>query len=382
MSESLDGHLLTPRGFVRGRLAWAAGRLATVEGDAVDEAAVRGSALPLLLPGFIDTHVHGGGGADTMDAGDAVHTLAATHLRHGTTSLLATTMTAPLDEIRAALQALAPLLHDRPRGHARVLGVHLEGPYISPERLGAQPAFTRPPALDEILALDAIARIRLVTLAPEAEGALALIPALVGAGMRVQLGHSAASYEQALAALEQGAAGFTHLFNAMSALHHRAPGMAGAALAHARHAEVIPDLLHVHPGAIRAALRAIPGLFCVTDATAATGMPDGAYRLGRQTVHKCLGGVRLADGTLAGSTLTLDQALRNLVALGVPLADAAARCSTVTADYLGLADRGRLAPGAWADVVVLDAATLQLQRVVCEGEVVDVAAAKAAEVAA
>ena len=317
-----------------------------------------------------------------MDAGDAVHTLAATHLRHGTTSLLATTMTAPLDEIRAALQALAPLLHDRPRGHARVLGVHLEGPYISPERLGAQPAFTRPPALDEILALDAIARIRLVTLAPEAEGALALIPALVGAGMRVQLGHSAASYEQALAALEQGAAGFTHLFNAMSALHHRAPGMAGAALAHARHAEIIPDLLHVHPGAIRAALRAIPGLFCVTDATAATGMPDGAYRLGRQTVHKCLGGVRLADGTLAGSTLTLDQALRNLVALGVPLADAAARCSTVTADYLGLADRGRLAPGAWADVVVLDAATLQLQRVVCEGEVVDVAAAKAAEVAA
>ncbi|MCW5609741.1 MAG: N-acetylglucosamine-6-phosphate deacetylase [Rubrivivax sp.] len=382
MSESLDGHLLTPRGFVRGRLAWAGGRLTTVEGEAVDEAAVRGSALPLLLPGFIDTHVHGGGGADTMDAGDAVHTLAAIHLRHGTTSLLATTMTAPLDEIRTALQALAPLLNDRPRGHARVLGVHLEGPYISPERLGAQPAFTRPPALDEILALDAIARIRLVTLAPETEGALALIPALVGAGMRVQLGHSAASYEQALAALEQGAAGFTHLFNAMSALHHRAPGMAGAALAHARHAEVIPDLLHVHPGAIRAALRAIPGLFCVTDATAATGMPDGAYRLGRQTVHKCLGGVRLADGTLAGSTLTLDQALRNLVALGVPLAEAAARCSTVTADYLGLADRGRLAPGAWADVVVLDAATLQLQRVVCEGEVVDVAAAKAAEVAA
>jgi N-acetylglucosamine-6-phosphate deacetylase len=189
--------------------------------------------------------------------------------------------------------------------------------------------------------------------------------------MRVQLGHSAASYEQALAALQQGAQGFTHLFNAMSPLHHRAPGMAGAALAHARHAEIIPDLLHVHPGAIRAALRAIPGLFCVTDATAATGMPDGAYRLGRQTVHKCLGGVRLADGTLAGSTLTLDQALRNLVAVGLPLADAAARCSTVAADYLGLADRGRLAPGAWADLVVLDAATLQLRRVVCEGEVLD-----------
>lgn len=371
MTETITGHLLTPRGFVRGRLAWAAGRLTLVEGDPVDEAAVRGSALPLVLPGFVDTHVHGGGGADTMDAGGAVRTLAATHLRHGTTALLATTMTAPLEEVRAALQALAPLLHERPPGTARVLGVHLEGPYISPDRLGAQPAFTRPPALDEILSLHALARIRLVTLAPEAEGALALIPALVDAGMRVQLGHSAATYEQALAALQQGAQGFTHLFNAMSPLHHRAPGMAGAALAHARHAELIPDLLHVHPGAIRAALRAIPGLFCVSDATAATGMPDGAYRLGRQTVHKCLGGVRLADGTLAGSTLTLDQALRNLVGLGLPLADAAARCSTFAADYLGLADRGRLAPGAWADLVVMDAATLRVQRVVCEGEALE-----------
>ncbi len=367
----LAGHLLTPQGtFVRGSLRWAHGRLTAVDGaETVAEAQVRADpATPLLLPGFIDTHVHGGGGADTMQAGNAVHTLAALHLRHGTTSLLATTMTAPLDEVRAALQALAPLLGQRPAGTARVLGVHLEGPYISPERLGAQPAFTRPPALDEILALSALARIRLVTLAPEAEGALALIPALVAAGMRVQLGHSGASYEQAVAALQAGAGGFTHLFNAMSGLHHRAPGLAGAALAHAQHAEIIPDLLHVHAGAIQAARRAIPGLFCVTDATAATGMPDGEYRLGRQPVHKCLGGVRLADGTLAGSTLTLDQALRNLVAIGLPLAEAAARCSTHAADYLGLADRGRLAVSAWADIVVLDPATLTLREVVVEGE--------------
>ena len=172
----------------------------------------------------------------------------------------------------------------------------------------------------------------------------------------------------AWAALQQGASGFTHLFNAMSPLHHRAPGVAGAALAHAQHAEIIPDLLHVHPGAIRAALRAIPGLFCVSDATAAAGMPDGDYRLGRQTVTKCLGGVRLADGTLAGSTLTLDQALRNLVAIGLPLQEASARCSQHAAHYLGLADRGRLQPGAWADVLQLDAASLQLQAVWVEGE--------------
>lgn len=369
--SSLAGHILTATGFVRGTLDHTQGRIVRIDGQPVDETTVRADVqTPVLLPGFVDLHLHGGGGADTMDGGAAVVTLARQHLRHGTTALLATTMTAPLDEIEAALRAIAPLVAERARGTARVLGVHLEGPYISPDKLGAQPAFARPPSLAEILSLHTIAPIRLVTVAPEVAGNLALIPALVGAGMRVQIGHTAASYEQALEALQHGASGFTHLFNAMSALHHRAPGVAGAALAHGRHAEIIPDLLHVHPGAIRAALRAIPGLFCVTDATAAAGMPDGDYRLGRQTVTKCLGGVRLADGTLAGSTLTMDQALRNLVAIGLPLAEAAARCSTHAAAYLGLQDRGRLAPGAWADVVVMDAATLQLRQVLVEGETV------------
>ncbi len=196
------------------------------------------------------------------------------------------------------------------------------------------------------------------------------IAALAAEGFRVQLGHSAGSYEDGVAALERGASGFTHLYNAMSGLHHRAPGMAGAALAHARYAEIIPDLLHVHPGAIRAALRAIPCLYCVTDSTAAAGMPDGDYRLGSHTVTKCMGGVRLADGTLAGSTLTMDQALRNLVGLGLEIEDASRRTATHAADFLGLHDRGRLQPGAWADVLVLDP-TLQLQRVIIEGEEID-----------
>jgi N-acetylglucosamine-6-phosphate deacetylase len=375
---AIAGHLLTPAGFVRGRLGWADGRFTALAGLPVDEAAVRADpGTPIILPGFIDLHVHGGGGADTMDGGDAVTTLARLHARHGTTALLATTMTAPLPEIEAALRALAPAVAQRAPGAARVLGVHLEGPYISPDKLGAQPPWARPPVLAELLALHAIAPLRVVTLAPEVSGVAAIIPALVEAGMRVQIGHTAASYEQALAALEQGASGFTHLFNAMSALHHRAPGAAGAALAHARHAELIPDLLHVHPGALRVALRAIPGLYCVSDATSATGMPDGAYRLGRQTVHKCLGGVRLADGTLAGSTLTLDQALRNLVSIGLSLAEASARVSAHAAQYLGLADRGRLAEGASADFVVLDAATLQVRRVVIEGQTVEPAHALA-----
>jgi N-acetylglucosamine-6-phosphate deacetylase len=201
-------------------------------------------------------------------------------------------------------------------------------------------------------------------------GHLALIVALRQHGFVVQIGHSAGTYEDGVAALEAGASGFTHLFNAMTGLHQRAPGMAGAALAHAARAEIIPDLLHLHPGAIRAALRCIPGLYCVTDATAATGMPDGDYRLGRHNVTKCLGGVRLADGTLAGSTLTMDQALRNLVGLGLTLAEASRRTATLAAEHLGLADRGRLVPGAWADIVRLDR-ELQLTGVVVEGEAIE-----------
>ena len=370
---TIDGHILTPRGFVQGRIEHGQ-RIVAVRGRPIDASQARDGSAPIVLPGFVDLHVHGGGGHDTMAGGDAVAGLARTHARHGTTALLATTMTAPRAEIDSALAALAPCVASRPVRAARVLGVHLEGPYINRAKLGAQPDFACAATLDEVLALHAIAPIRLVTIAPELPGHLALVVALRAHGFVVQLGHSAASYEDARAAFEAGAQGVTHLFNAMSGLHHRAPGLAGAALAHATHAEVIADLQHVHAGALLAARRAIPGLYCVTDSTAATGMPDGEYRLGRQAVTKCLGGVRLADGTLAGSTLTMDQALCNLVELGLPLAEASQRTSTIAARYLGLADRGVLAPGAWADLVVLDAA-LALRRVLVEGEEIEPAAA-------
>ena len=369
-TAALQGHILTPQGFVRGELAQQNGRISAIHGLPVSEASVRASTEPIVLPGFIDLHVHGGGGLDTMAGGDAIDTIARTHARHGTTAMLATTMTAPRHEIEAALRALAPHIEQRGTGAARVLGVHLEGPYINPGRLGAQPDFTTTATLADVLALHALAPIKLITIAPELPGHLELIVALRRHGFVVQIGHSAGRYEDGVAALQAGATGFTHLFNAMTGLHHREPGMAGAALAHADRAEIIPDLLHVHAGAIRVALRSIPGLYCVTDSTAATGMPDGDYALGRHTVTKCLGGVRLADGTLAGSTLTMDQALRNLVGLGLSLADASRRTATLAAEHLGLADRGRLVPGAWADVVVLDAA-LQLQAVWVEGSAVD-----------
>lgn len=373
MTRTLRGRIVTPAGIVEGTLHIGTdGRIASIEGAHLPAERARDGAAPLLLPGFIDLHVHGGGGRDIMEGGDAALQVARRHAQHGTTALLATTMTAPVEDLRASLAPVGALCRDGAPGAARILGMHLEGPYINAGKLGAQPPYARPVSLEELKDLHALAPIRLLTLAPEVSGNMEAIPALVAEGFRVQLGHTLGTYEDGVEALQRGALGFTHLFNAMTPLHHRMPGMVGAALAHARYAEVIPDLLHVHPGAIRAALRSIPGLYCVTDSTAATGMPDGEYRLGRQSVTKCLGGVRLADGTLAGSTLTMDRALRNLVdVVGVELQDAARRVSTHAAEFLGLADRGRLAAGAWADVVVLDR-DLRVQEVFVEGGSVDV----------
>ena len=372
MVDKIAGCILTPGGFVHGVLEHLDGRVLRIDGETVPDESVRDGADAIVLPGFIDSHVHGGGGGDTMQGGDAIERIARVHARHGTTALVATTMTAPLPELETAMTALGPACRQRATRGARVLGVHLEGPYINSSKLGAQPDFVRPASLAEVLALNALAPIVLITLAPELPGNLDIIPDLRAAGFRVQIGHTLGSYEDGVAALERGANGFTHLFNAMSGMHHRAPGIAGAALAHARYAEIIPDLLHVHPGALQVALRAIPGLFCVTDSTAATGMPDGEYQLGSHRVTKCLGGVRLPDGTLAGSTLTMDQALRNLVTLGLSVRQASMRVSTHAADYLGVTDRGRIAKGQFADLVVVDR-DLCVQRVIVEGVEIDVA---------
>lgn len=366
MSDAIKGNILTPAGWRDGAIGFGA-RIEQIDGAPVDPLTNDGD---YIIPGFIDLHVHGGGGMDIMQCGDAPHTIAAMHARHGTTSLLATTMTAPRSEIEAALKAIGAACESRRPGAARILGAHLEGPYINSGKLGAQPNYARHATLAEVQRLGTFAPLRLITVAPEIVGHLALVRELADAGIRVQIGHTLGSYEDGVAALEHGAAGFTHLFNAMSGLHHREPGMVGAALAHAQYAELIPDLLHVHPGAIKVALRAIPHLYCVTDSTAATGMPDGEYMLGRHSVQKCMGGVRLPDGTLAGSTLTMDQALRNLVGLGLDLADASRRVSTYAADYLGETERGRLVPGCHADMVVLDR-DLHIKAVYIEGEKCD-----------
>jgi N-acetylglucosamine-6-phosphate deacetylase len=358
----LAGRILTPAGWIAGSLRCTAQIAAIEPGPAPEDR--------FIVPGFVDLHVHGGAGADCMAGADAVRRMARFHARHGTTSLLATTVTAPADALRTAMAGIAAAMAVPGDGGARVLGAHLEGPFVSPRALGAQPPFAIPPDLPLLEELAATAPIRVATYAPEIDPEGALLACFRRLGIRAQIGHTTCSYAQARMALANGAAGFTHLYNAMSGLHHRQPGAVGAALAHAESAELILDLQHVDEGAALAALRAIPKLHCITDAVAAAGMPDGDYRLGTHTVTKRGETVRLADGSLAGSVLTMDRAVQNLLSLGLPLAEAARRCSTLPADHLGLPDRGRLVPGAAADLVVLDARG-RLEAVLVEGRAVE-----------
>lgn len=322
------------------------------------------AARTYIAPGFIDVHVHGGGGADTMDGPDGVATLAAYHLTRGTTSILPTTMTNPWSAVTRALDGVKLVMAGPEEfGPAlpEILGAHLEGPFISPHKLGAQPAFTQlptPDLLSEVLDKDVV---RVVTMAPEIEHAAAAAMTFAKAGVRVNSGHTTASFEEAAALLEVvreagGQAGFTHLYNAMSQLGSREPGVVGAALASAAaYAELIFDLHHVHPASFLAAHVAKPGrLLLVTDAIRATGLGDGASELGGLPVTVSGGAARLADGTLAGSVLTLDQAVRNAVAAGLELHEAIELVTSVPAHYLGLVDRGELEVGRRADLVVLD----------------------------
>ncbi|OUM92844.1 MAG: N-acetylglucosamine-6-phosphate deacetylase [Firmicutes bacterium ZCTH02-B6] len=317
-----------------------------------------------ICPGFIDGHVHGGGGADAMDASpQALARMAQAHAAHGTTALLATTMSAPHEQLLGVADAVRRAQLSG-TGGARLLGLHLEGPYINPERAGAHHrAWLRPPAAAELEELYRVAgpALRTVTMAPELPGAVEAIRWLSARGITVSLGHTAASYEQAMAALDAGAQAATHLFNAMQALHHRSPGCAGAVLVDDRvRVELIADGVHVHPGVLRLAWRCkgAAGIMLVTDCMRALGCPDGEYTLGDVDVVVRQGQVRVRDNpaALAGSLLTMDQAVRVMVqAVGVSLPDAVRMASLTPAEALGLAHRlGRLAAGYEADVVVLN----------------------------
>ncbi|MFF4533194.1 N-acetylglucosamine-6-phosphate deacetylase [Streptomyces sp. NPDC001407] len=316
-----------------------------------------------IVPGFVDMHVHGGGGA-SFSSGDAEEALTAirTHRAHGTTTTLASTVTGDLDDLARQAAVLAELTEQ-----GDLAGIHFEGPFISPHRCGAhQPGLLRDPDPADVRKLVDAARgtARMMTLAPELPGGLESVRLLADAGVIAAVGHTDSTYEATLEAVEAGATVATHLFNAMPSLLHRAPGPIAALLEDERvTVELIDDGTHLHPAALQLAFRGAGAdrVAFITDAMGAAGMNDGMYPLGPMRVEVKDGVARIADGptagSIAGSTLTLDTAFKRAVTVdGLPVEDVVRALSANPARLLGVDDRvGSLEPGKDADLVVLDA---------------------------
>lgn len=312
-----------------------------------------------IIPGMLDIHIHGAHGADAMDASvGALHTLAGFIASHGVTAYLPTTLTASPQDILEAIRTVAGA--PQPPSGARHLGIHLEGPYLDHNFCGAQPPqHLRHPDPAEYQAWFDSQAVRLITLAPEVPGAFEFIRAGLEKGVEFAVGHSAATYEQVMSAIQLGLRQVTHTFNGMPPLHHREPGILGAVLGDERvFAQVIADGIHVHHAVVKLLVKAkgIHRTILITDAIRATGMPDGAYTLGDQTVHVKDGVARTAAGGLAGSTLTMERALYNAMRFtGLSLREALPMATRVPAEALGLqGQKGRIAPGYDADLVILD----------------------------
>ena len=323
-----------------------------------------------VAPGFVDVHIHGAGSRDVMEASpQALSTVAQTVARHGTTTLAATTVTAPTDEICKSLAGIARYIESPANQSAsgastetaaHIIGIHLEGPFINPARRGVHPP--------ESIALPSLAVFnrfieaaggcaRMLTIAPELAGAPEVIAEAAAAGLVVGMGHTDATYAEATAGIKAGARHAVHVFNAMRPFSHRETGVLGAVLTDPQvTTEIIADLVHVDGPAIRLLVEAkgTEKVVLVSDGTAATGMPDGVYRLGPFEFTVSGGVCRNAEGRLAGSTLTLDRAVRHMAGLGVPLRQAVQMATLNPARRLGIADKkGVLAPGADADLLLL-----------------------------
>jgi N-acetylglucosamine-6-phosphate deacetylase len=365
--------VLPDRVLSEGTIVIDAGRIAAIEAGAVDS--VRATTIDAsdcyVVPGFIDVHVHGIEGYDTLDGGEAVAEIGSRLPRYGVTAFCPTTVACPPQELRIFLNQVRDSRVAAIPGRARVLPAHLESNFISPDFRGAQPAsclrapgarasegdFSARDILDTIAA--SRPDVGIVTVAPEVPGGLDLVASLVASGHRVSLGHSGADYDTAIAAIDAGARHATHLFNRMTPIAHRAPGLAGAVLSREEvAAELICDGYHVHPAMCRLAIAAkgASGVMAITDGTGASGLPIGSSaRLGGQRIEARSEAAFLEDGTLAGSVLTMDRAFRTIVTrFGSTIVEAATMCSTTPARELGLTGFGVIAVGAVADLVVLD----------------------------
>jgi N-acetylglucosamine-6-phosphate deacetylase len=345
-------------------------RLAGVGPGAPHRAPDHDLAGSWVVPGFVDIHVHGGGGAGFAGGdADAARGVVAHHRRNGTTTMLASLVSAPVAALERDIARLAELVQD-----GALVGVHLEGPFLSAARCGAHdPAALRPPERADVARLLRAGEgaVRMITLAPELPGGPEAVRAVVAAGAVAAIGHTDASYAVTRSAVEAGARVATHLFNGMPAVHHREPGPVAALLEDERVVvELICDGAHLHPAVVRAAARAAgpQRVALVTDAVDAAGVGEGTWSLGGRTVRVEDGIARLADGSsLAGSTLSTSAALRGAVRAGIPLVDAVRALTATPAAVLGLSHVGALRAGFDADLVVLDA-ELAVQRVLAKGE--------------
>lgn len=339
------GKWWTPDGFIEG----------ACHHDTTVRSLVEESVQPdcaMYLPAPVDLHVHGGGGYDCMDGDNAVRGMLATHARHGTCALLATSVTAPADDISTFIESVSRVMQSQVPGSARLLGVHLEGPFISPDKLGAQPPYAIAVNPDLLESWIAGGVVKVVTYAPEIDTHGDLLALCQRYGVRVQIGHTNCTWSEAHRALHAGC-GVTHLFNAMSGVSHRDGGAATAALAYAEYAEIILDGMHVEKAAFDAARRAIPKLYSVTDATAASGMPDGDYKLGSFQVVKRNNQVLLSDGTLAGSCLTQRRVISQLRHWNIDWHTIGLMISALPAQWIGESRLGVIEPGAdahWLEI--------------------------------
>lgn len=325
--------------------------------ETIDATALAGSGA-ILAPGFVDIHGHGGANASYDDGVDAIRTARELHRAHGTTRAVVSLVTASLDDLDRQVRMVAELMTT----DADVLGSHLEGPFLDPGHKGAhEPTLLRHPEADDVQRLlDAGAgTIRQVTVAPELPGGMEAIRRIVASGAAAAVGHTNADTAQAIAAFEAGATILTHAFNAMPGIHHREPGPVLAAAAdHRVVLEAIADNVHLHPSVIKLLFDSAPGrVALVTDAMAAAGSADGSYDLGAVRVVVKDGIARTVEtGSIAGSTLTQDVALRRAVDAGAPLVEAVRALTQTPAAAIGLGDAlGRIAPGYPGDAVVLDA---------------------------
>lgn len=328
-----------------------------------------------LLPGFIDIHVHGAAGYDTMDANpDGLRAMAQFYAQHGVTTFLATTWTDSRLRIRAALDAVAQTVGRIPNG-ATLLGAHMEGPYLNPEKCGAQSTtHIRRASEDEANEFLQSGVIRLVALAPEYQENQTLIKTCAARGVPVSAAHTGATYDEIKQAIPLGLTQTTHTFNAMTGLHHREPGVVGAALTLSQLCcELIADNVHVHPAVMRLLhlCKGAHGIILISDAIRSAGLPDGDYPVDERTIYVREGIARLADGTLAGSTVTMNRALHNFMqATDQPLRSIWQTSSLNAARALGIdARKGSISPGKDADLTLVNDA-VEVFLTIAEGEIV------------